>query len=184
MTHVYSHCSAYWTFCLLPFPLALPSWFSLTPHWHWSDTIIMLSNWIPEGSAVHWCDTCIFTSYCHLQIGFLGRCVYAIILKPLFQISIGGLQETFSDMGWFKHSVYFCSSKKWKIIIAVAIIVVIVIILAIVLALVLGKKEGEQGKQEKTVPGPTEFIVPPLPTGGKRLDRCWSQCACTAGNRS
>lgn len=56
-------------------------------------------------------------------------------------------------------------SKKWKIIIAVAIIVVIVIILAIILALVLRKKEGEQGKQEKTVPGPTEFIVPPLPTG-------------------
>lgn len=59
-------------------------------------------------------------------------------------------------------------SKKWKIIIAVAIIVVIVIILAIVLALVLRKKEGEQekqGKQEKIVPGPTEFIVPPLPTG-------------------
>lgn len=56
-------------------------------------------------------------------------------------------------------------SKKWKIIIAVAIIVVIVIILAIVLALVLRKKEGEQEKQEKTVPGPTEFIVPPLPTG-------------------
>lgn len=63
----------------------------------------------------------------------------------------------------------------------------IVIILAIVLALVLRKKEGEQekqGKQEKTVPGPTEFIVPPLPTGGKRLDRYCSQCACTTGNRS
>lgn len=56
-------------------------------------------------------------------------------------------------------------SKKWKIIMAVAIIVVILIILAIVLALVLKKKEAEQERQGKNIPGSTESFVPPLPTG-------------------